>query len=149
MPNNRKIIMIVAVAILIALAAFITITSSPSGSKVGSTPSPTPGPGVQYSGTDALIRQGVSSNNLENLKFAIFKFNRDAKTVTIANADHAHSMAPDGAAIDSVAFDITIDQTTYKGDLLSVGLESAKLTLKDPKTKTLVYDSGVVKVDRK
>ena len=144
MFNNRKVIIIGGIVLAVALIAFVFITSSTGNPKP--TPSPSAEAGITYTGADSLTQQGATNDQIDDLKFAIYKFAKSAKTVTITNAEHAHSMAPDGAAIDSTAFNITIDQASYKGNLFLSGLESARLVLKDPQTGAQLYDSGVVKV---
>jgi hypothetical protein len=94
-------------------------------------------------GTDALINDGVSSKQIENLRAALKTFKPSVKTFDINTASIDLHSASRGNPQSTVNFKITGDGTTYNAVLDYTDVNAIQLKLSDSTGKQ-IFDSGVV-----
>lgn len=102
---------------------------------------------ITFSGTDALINQGISTYQIEALKQAVFLFGQNTKTdITTAAVDTSTITIPpyskDTSDYFTMLFDITINNTRYHATMLYSSVTAMELKLSQGSTQ--VYDSGSI-----
>jgi len=100
------------------------------------------------SGTDALVEQGVSVQQVDALKQTIFLFAKSIKNTSVESTITTPSIQslPHDPRSDSsdfgLTFTITINKRAYDATLHYSGLTVARLILADVSTHATIYDSG-------
>lgn len=148
---KRKLFFIVGGALI--LLTLIILLVMPSGDEGGSPVAPADPDsnqgqtGVQYDGFTELTTQGLTQDQSEGLKFALFNFDKDAKKFAIDEASVRQAPYDRDNPTDFVlmTFNITVDdKTSYRASLEKyVDLSTIRLYLKDQGGQQ-VFDSQPV-----
>jgi hypothetical protein len=98
---------------------------------------------IKFNNIGNFINFGLTNQQVISLEQSLFKFNPDAKTInidsgSIENGPHNASTS-NGFVIN---FNLTIDNTPYKGSVNYNDITHVQLTLSDPQKGNVVYDSG-------
>ncbi len=167
-PTNHKTILIaggvVALIVIVAVTLILTRGSKGSGGQATPTPTtaptatvtPTPSPDNQakgssaptFSGFDNLLDHGVTSDQVDALKFAFTKYGQTSgKTIKQVDLDTPSLVfaAPNQDLNYSVAtFNVNLDgKTTYFAKLnYSRNLTAIELFLSTTPNSPVLYDSG-------
>lgn len=97
---------------------------------------------IDFVGTDALITKGLTTNQVEAIREAIFQFNKDTK-VAVVQPDSVVSGPYDPGSDNPLItrnFVLTLDGQAYSATASWVELSSASLILRDS-TGNVVFDS--------
>jgi hypothetical protein len=145
MNNNRKLYAAGLVAAVIIIG--VLFVAAAAKNKPKATPTPTPAEAT-YTGTENLLARGMSSQQLEDMEFAFYRFFRGQNVkpaeVSISGVDHFHDGNADPT--DALTFKADVDSKAYQGKVTYSDIDSIRLYLTDPVTHQQVFDSGVVKV---
>jgi hypothetical protein len=101
-----------------------------------------------YSGSEALMKHGLTSAQLKGLKYAIYQYtlasgqNPERVKITNVEIEPYNRKDPTGKAIAN--FNITLDKTTYRAKMEYFDLTLIQLYMYNQKTNTPVYDSKTV-----
>jgi hypothetical protein len=102
---------------------------------------------INFVNEDALINDGVTTEQIDSMEQAFFLFDKTAKSVTIdaSSVQQAPVNPASTSSIFTMNFTVTIDQTTYQAQLNynEDDLASIELFLTNSQG-TQVYDSGVI-----
>lgn len=103
---------------------------------------------ITFGGTDALVRQGISTYQIEALKQAVFLFGQSTKTnITTAIVDTNTITVPPYSSNNvpdyfTMLFDITINDTHYHAAIQYSNMTAVELKLTQGNTQA--YDSGSI-----
>lgn len=101
---------------------------------------------IAFAGTDALLNQGVSIQQVDAMKQAVFLFGQSQKKTfveAIIDPSSVKAVPRDPSSASpyfSVTFNITLDNTQYNATLSYANITVARLVLASGHTQ--VYDSG-------
>jgi len=148
---KRKLFFIVGGAVI--LLTLIVLLMAPSGDSGSPTIAPADPEsnqgqtGVQYDGFTELTTQGLTQDQSEGLKFALFNFNKDAKKFVTNPASVKQAPYDRDNPTDFILMTFTLtvdDKATYQASLEKyVDLSTIRLYLKD-KSGQQVFDSQPV-----
>jgi hypothetical protein len=100
---------------------------------------------IQFTGTNALLNNGLTVDQISNLKEAFFQFKKSAQTINIVPSSvepGAHNANVDTSF--TINFNVLIDSTSYKATIKYSGLDDTELLLYTPQNNTQVFDKIVV-----
>lgn len=99
---------------------------------------------INYENISTLIDNGgLTTLQVSQIEQYFFKYNSSAHTVSI-DPDSVESgpRNPNTSTSFTLNFNVTIDSTPYKATVSYSNLSSVRLSLYNPQTNALVYDSG-------
>jgi len=141
--TNPKFIAIGIALLVIVIVVIATVTASSKPPTASPSPSPT---GLTFANTDVLLQNGLTVEQLEDLKFALYNYykNFDYKvtTITFGSVSTVHDKdSADASDIMSLTIGFN-DKITYGAKLNFSSLRQIQLTLVDKTTGQPIYNSG-------
>lgn len=98
---------------------------------------------INFEGTDALINDGLTTDQVNEMEQYFFQFKSSANTVTIdQNTVGPGPHNPNVVSPFTLNFNVAIDSTSYKATISYTDLNNVTLQLFNPQTGAVVYDSS-------
>jgi hypothetical protein len=153
--SNRKLLILAGIGcvILLLIIALVATTASkkPTASPTPSssaTPSPDAvqkGPAMpKFSGFDPLQDSGISSNQLDAVKYGFFKYsksiNKHIDEVTLSSYNVVPHNRYSTTTTDTINITVSLDSTSANGRIEYDGFYAARLYL----STTPAFDSGTI-----
>ena len=120
--------------------SFLNVTSSATN---GNTQPVRTVQDVNFSGTDALVNDGLTTDQLNEMEQYFFQFKSSANTVAIdPNTVQAGPHNPNVVSPFTLNFTVTVDSAPYKATVSYTDLNNVTLQLFNLQTGAVVYDSS-------
>ncbi len=125
-----------------------TTATTPTTSPVPANSSPSDSQDAGKVTTDYLTSYGVTSQQLDALQEAIFKFAQskglNVRDATIDKSNIKHIPPAGSQDYHVYAFTLYLGDATYNAQMQAISVFRARLTLTNPQNNQQVFDSGVV-----
>lgn len=152
--SRRNLIITGLIAVVCAGGYAIAMTlPRTAGTLTPATASPTPSVAATpstdrpvFSGIDSLVDRGVSSAQIDNLKYALFTYSQSANlhASTIAVDTNSIRKAPfnNQTGATTITFVVSFDSAPLDATISFTNLTSIDTKLANPQTSAVIYDSG-------
>lgn len=144
--NNPKALLI-ALAVVIGVIFITILVILPRSPRPAAGPSSSPQATLTYTGTDAMIEQGLTQNQVEDVKLAFHTFfttkKQSPSSVDFTNVNHEHNS---DTGLDKMLFDVAVDKKpAYQARIEYTDLDTIQLFVITNGQE--IFNSGPVKIN--
>jgi hypothetical protein len=99
---------------------------------------------ISFSGTDALVSNGLSIGQVNSLEQDLFDYKPVAKKIVIDTSSvEPGARNPDVASPFTLNFSLTIDGLAFSAAAIYTNLTNLELVINNPQSNSQLYDSGM------